>query len=205
MGGVVMGGAAVGGAAANIVSSALAAPFTFGASLLTGVALAAGFDALIRSYFRAEEEKKFRLSEVQVAIEKDRKVCIRLQELLDSLNRTFSSTTSAGATSGAMVRNVSDSLKRTSSFADPSDLPRDITQLVKSSLDRLPGSTSPIVEEIRGILNKLKCPNEAEIKRLVPKRLAKGETLDWQTIARVLEDSFDNGAENSTLPREPAN
>ena len=91
-----------------------------------------------------------------------------------------------------MVRDVSDALKRASLFADPSVLPRDITQLVKSSLDRHRGSTSPIVAEIRSILENLKCPDEAEIKRLVPERLAKGETLDWRTRASVLEDSFDS-------------
>ena len=169
--GAAVGGAAVGGAA---VSAAVVAPFTFGASLMV-TAAGAGISALIGSYLGAEKQKKIRLSEVQVAIEKDRKACIRLQELLDSLNRTFSSTTSAGATPGAMVRNLSDALERTWRFADPSVLPSDITQLVKSSLDRHRGSTSPIVEEIRGILDKLECPDEAEIKRLVPE----DEILDW--------------------------
>ena len=175
------------------VGTALAAPFTFGASLMVA-AVGAGIGALIASasYPSADEEKKIRLAEVQVAIEKDRKACIKLQELLDSLKRTSSSTTSAGATPGAMVRDVSDALKRASLFADPSVLPRDITQLVKSSLDRHRGSTSPIVAEIRGILVNLKCPDEAEIKCLVPESLAKGGTLDWQTRARVLEDSFDS-------------
>lgn len=172
------------------VGAALAAPFAFGASLMVA-AVGAGIGALIAgaSYPRADEEKKIRLAEVQVAIEKDRKACIKLQELLDSLNRTSSSTTSAGATPGAMVRDVSDALKRASLFADPSVLPRDITQLVKSSLDRHRGST---VLEIRSILENLKCPDEAEIKRLVPESLAKGETLDWRTRASVLEDSFDS-------------
>ena len=174
-------GAAVGGAvgsAAVVVTSvgaAIAAPFTFGASLMLPAA-GAGIGALIASYRGTEEQKKFRLSEVQVAIEKDRKACIRLQELLHSLNRTFSSATSAGATPGAKVRYVSDALERLASrFADPSVLPRDITQLVKSSLDRHRGSTSPTVAEIRGILDKLECPDEAEIKRLVPE----DEILDW--------------------------
>ena len=172
------------------VGAALAAPFAFGASLMVA-AVGAGIGALIAgaSYPRADEEKKIRLAEVQVAIEKDRKACIKLQELLDSLNRTSSSTTSAGATPGAMVRDVSDALKRVSLFADPSVLPRDITQLVKSSLDRHRGST---VLEIRSVLENLKCPDEAEIKRLVPESLAKGETLDWRTRASVLEDSFDS-------------
>lgn len=179
-------GAAVGGAvgsAAVVVTSvgaaavgaAIAAPFTFGASLMLPAA-GAGIGALIASYRGTEEQKKFRLSEAQVAIEKDRKACIRLQELLDSLNRTFSSATSAGATPSAKVRYVSDALERLASrFADPSVLPSDITQLVKSSLDRHRGSTSPTVAEIRGILDKLECPDEAEIKRLVPE----DEILDW--------------------------
>ena len=148
----------------------------------------------------AEEERECRqvlLPKVQEAIEKDRNACIRLQELLVFLIRTFSSTTSAGATPGAMVRNVSDALKRASRFADPSVLPRDITQLVMSSLDRLRGSFVrpfhiPIVEEITGILDNLKCPCEAEIEYLVLEILAKGRTLGWGTTARVLEDSFDS-------------
>ena len=171
--GAVVGGA-VGSAAvfvtsvgAAAVGAALAAPFTLGASLMLPVA-GAGIGALIASYRGTEVQKKFGLSEVQVAIEKDRKACIRLQKLLDSLNRTFSSATSAGATPSAMVRYVSDALEhRTSRSADPSVLPRDITQLVKSSLDRHRGSTSPIVEEIREILNNLECPDETEIQRLV--------------------------------------
>ena len=63
---------------------------------------------------------------------------------------------------------------------------------MKSSLDSHRGSTSPTVAEIRGILDNLKCPGEAEIKLLVPESLTKGETLDWRTRARVLEDSFDS-------------
>ena len=194
--GAAVGGAAVGGAA---VSAAIVAPFTFGASLMV-TAAGAGISALIGSYLGAEKQKKIRLSEVQVAIEKDRKACIRLQELFDSLNRTFSSTTSAGATPGAMVRNLSDALERTWRFADPSVLPWDITQLV----DRHRGSTSPIVAEIRGILDNLECPDEAEIKRLVPE----DETLDWQRMRRLLQDYFHsvewNGSKKSTLPHKPA-
>ena len=61
------------------VGAALAAPFAFGASLMVG-AVGAGIGALIAgaSYPRADEEKKIRLAEVQVAIEKDRKACIKL-------------------------------------------------------------------------------------------------------------------------------
>ena len=190
VGGAAVGAAALGATAvgAAAVGAAIAAPFTFGASLMV-TAAGAGIGALIASYRGTEEQKKFGLSEVQVAIEKDRKACIRLQELLDSLNRTFSSATSAGATPSAMVRYVSDALERLASrFADPSVLPSDITQLVKSSLDRHRGSTSPTVAEIRGILDKLECPDEAEIKRLVPE----DEILDWYTRALVVEDSFDS-------------
>ena len=129
----------------------LAAPFTFGASLVA-VAAVGGIGALIG----AEFEKRFRLPNVQRAIDRDRAACTELQRQLISLNRTFTSTASAGA----LIRNVSR-------FANASVLPLDITQLVKSSLDRHHGSTSPIVEEIRGILNNLKCPDETQIQRLV--------------------------------------
>ena len=125
----------------------LAAPFTFGASLVA-VAAVGGIGALIG----AEVEKRLRLPNVQLAIDRDRAACTELQRQLISLNRTFTSTASAGA----LIRNVSR-------FANASVLPLDITQLVKSSLDRHHGSTSPIVEEIREILNNLKCPDEAEI------------------------------------------
>ena len=125
----------------------LAAPFTFGASLVA-VAAVGGIGALIG----AEFEKRFRLPNVQRAIDRDRAACTELQRQLISLNRTFTSTASAGA----LIRNVSR-------FANASVLPLDITQLVKSSLDRHHGSTSPIVEEIREILNNLKCPDETEI------------------------------------------
>ena len=129
----------------------LAAPFTFGASLVAAAAVG-GIGALIG----AEFEKRFRLPNVQRAINRDRRTCRVLQGQLNSLNTTFTSTTSAGA----MIRNVSR-------FADASVLPWDITQLVKSSLDRHHGSTLPIVEEIREILNNLECPDETEIQRLV--------------------------------------
>ena len=129
----------------------LAAPFTFGASLVAAAAVG-GIGALIG----AEVEKRFRLPFVQLAIERDRTACIELQRKLISLNRTFTSTASAGA----LIRNVSH-------FANASGLPWDISELVKSSLDRHHGSTSPIVREIRRILNNLKCPDETEIERLV--------------------------------------
>ena len=125
----------------------LAAPFTFGASLVA-VAAVGGIGALIG----AEVEKRLRLPNVQLAIDRDRAACTELQRQLISLNRTFTSTASAGA----LIRNVSR-------FANASVLPLDITQLVKSSLDRHHGSTSPIVEEIREILNNLECPDETEI------------------------------------------
>ena len=140
--GFVMGAGAV---------AVLAAPFTFGASLVAAAAVG-GIGALIG----AEVEKRLRLPNVQLAIDRDRAACTELQRQLISLNRTFTSTASAGA----LIRNVSR-------FANASVLPLDISRLVKSSLDRHHGSTSPIVEEIRRILNNLECPDETEIQRLV--------------------------------------
>ena len=158
-----------------------------------GAAIAApGIGAQIAWYLGTEEEKTFRLSEVQVAIEKDRKACIRLKELQDSYNRTLVSTFGVWGHTPLL-------------FANPSVLPRDITQLVKSSLDRHRGSTSPVVEEIRGILDNLKCPDEAMIKSLV----LEDRTRDLLMMELVLEDSFDSvewkGSENSTLLHKPAN
>lgn len=151
--------------AASAVVGGLAAPFTFGVSLMAAAA-GAGLGALIGGstwYRSAEEGKILMIVSVQRAIDTDHRACVELQEQLDSLKETFTSTTSAGA----MIRNVSDALTRASRFADASVLPRDIIQLVKSSLDRNQGSTAPIVEEIRSIINNLKCPDETEIQRLV--------------------------------------
>ena len=142
--GFVMGAGAV---------AVLAAPFTFGASLVAAAAVG-GIGAAIGG----QVEKTFRLPMVQRAIDRDRAACTELQRKLISLNRTFTSTSTTSA--DALIRNVSR-------FADASVLPWDISQLVKSSLDRHHGSTSPIVEEIRGILNNLKCPDETQIQRLV--------------------------------------
>ena len=142
------------------VGGILAAPFTFGTSLVI-TAAGAGLGAVSRagnSNLSAEEERRFRLAEVQGTINSDRRACEELREQLDSLKRTFTSTSSAGATTGAMVRNVADAFTRASRFADSSVLPRDITQLVNSF---------PNAEEIRSILNNLKCPDETEIQRLV--------------------------------------
>ena len=151
--------------AASAVVGGLAAPFTFGASLMAAAA-GAGIGALVGGstwYRSAEERKIFMIVRVQRAIDTDCRACVELQEQLDSLKETFTSTTSEGA----MIRNVSDALTRASRFADASVLPRDIIELVTSSLDRNQGSTAPIVEEIRSILNNLKCPDETEIQRLV--------------------------------------
>ena len=150
--------------AASAVVGGLAAPFTFGASLMAAAA-GAGLGALIGGstwYRSAEEGKILMIVSVQRAIDTDHRACVELQEQLDSLKETFTSTSA-----GAMIRNVSDALTRASRFADASVLPRDIIQLVNSSLDRNQGSTAPIVEEIRDILNNLKCPEETEIQRLV--------------------------------------
>lgn len=152
-----------------VVGGILAAPFTFGTSLgitAAGVGLGAAGGGLSAVFgagnwnLSAEEEQRFRLAEVQGTINSDRRACEELREQLDSLKRTFTSTStiSAGATTGALVRNVADAFTRASRFADSSVLPRDITQLVKSS---------PYAAEIRSILNNLKCPDGTEIQRLV--------------------------------------
>ena len=133
----------------------LAAPFTIGASLVA-VAAVGGIGAVIGG----EVEKRFRLPVVQWTIDRDRTACRELQRKLISLNRTFTSTSTSTTSADALIRNVSR-------FADASVLPWDISQLVKSSLDRHHGSISPIVEEIRGILNNLKCPDETQIQRLM--------------------------------------
>ena len=143
-------GTIVGGVMGVGAGAVLAAPLTFGASLVAAAAMA-GIGALVGT----QVDRRFRLSSLQLAIDTDRRHCRELQRQLISLNRTFTSTTSADA----LIRKVSH-------FADASVLPLDITQLVKSSLDRH-RSTAPIVEEIRGILNNLKCPDETEIQRLV--------------------------------------
>ena len=147
----IMTGTVIGTVIGAVVGAALGAPL---AGAVIGAMIGAG-----KSHLSAEEEETLRLAEVQVAIEKDRTACAELQGQLNSLKRTF--------TSYFMVRNVANALTRASRFADSSILPSDITQLVKSSLDRHHRSTSPIVQEIRGILNNLKCPDETEIQRLV--------------------------------------
>lgn len=153
-------GMVAGAAVGAVVGGILAAPFTFGTSLgitAAGGGLGAVFGAGNWN-LSAEEERRFRLAEVQGTINSDRRACEELRKQLDSLKRTFTSTTSAGAITGALVSNVADAFTRASRFADSSVLPRDITQLVKSS---------PNAEEIRSILNNLKCPDETEIQRLV--------------------------------------
>ena len=171
----------------------LAAPFTSGASLM-GAAAEGGSGAAIgagMSYLSAEDEEKLGLARVQAAIDEDLVACARLKVQLDIIDKTFTSSTeifaSAGATVGAMVRTeVFVAVQRASRFADCSVLPRDITQLVTTSLDRHRGSTSAIVDEISGILSNLKCPDETEIQRLVPESL-----IDWWKICwKLKQDEF---------------
>ena len=165
-------------AAVGFVLGAVAAPFTFGASLI-GVGAAAGLGIIgaaigaLAPYFSAEVEKNLGLAELQAAIDMDRKACTELQLQLESMKGTLtSSSTSSGAAAGTMVRNLSDALTRASRFVDSSLLPEDITQLLKSSLDRHHGSTSAIVQEIRGIVRNLKCPDETDIQLLVESFIA---------------------------------
>ena len=72
---------------------------------------------------------------------------------------------------------MSDVLTRASRFADSSVLPTDITQLVKSSLNRNRGSTSPIVQEIMGILTNLSCLDETEMQLLVESFIAEAKHM----------------------------
>ena len=142
--------------AATTTLGVLAAPFTLGASLAMAAA-GAGVGAAIgvgASYLSAEVEEILKLAMVQVAIDMDRSAYAELQGRLDSLKSTFTSSMVGAA--------VSDVLTRASRFADSSVLPTDITQFVKSSLNRNGGLTSPIVQEIIGILNNLNCPDETD-------------------------------------------
>ena len=79
-------------------------------------------------------------------------------------------TTSAVATAGAFARSAAPAgpAAQVAGFVISAALiPLDITLLVKSSLELHRGSTSSAVEEIRQIINDLKCPDEEEIKGLV--------------------------------------
>ena len=153
--------------AASAAMVGLVAYVTFGSS--ASLMAAAGIGALIEgsTWYRSNEEILM-IVRVQRAIDTDRRACVELQEQLDFLEATFTSTST-----GAMIGNVSYALTRASRFADALVLPRDIIQLVNSSLDRNQGSTAPIVEEIRCILNNLKCPDETEIQRLVSRVVIK--------------------------------
>ncbi|XP_044171902.1 uncharacterized protein LOC122956302 isoform X2 [Acropora millepora] len=79
--------------------------------------------------------------------------------------------TSAVATAGAVARGAALAGTRAAyvagSVAGVALIPLDITLLVKSSLELHRGSTSSAVEEIRQIINDLKCPDVEEIKGLV--------------------------------------
>ena len=166
---------------ASAALGALAAPFTLGTSLLVaaagaGVGAAIGFGA---SYLSAEAEEKLKLGMVQGAIDMDRSAYANLQRRLDFLKETFTSSTKISTSDEAPTVGaaVSDVLTRATRFADSSVLPRNITQLVKSSLDRNNGSTSPIVQEIIGILNNLNCPDETKIPFLVERFIAEAKFL----------------------------
>lgn len=158
----------------------LAAPFTFGTSLVVVAAAGAGAGAAIgfgASYLSAEAEEKLKLGMVQGAIDMDRGAYAVLQLRLDFLKGTFTSSTKISTSDEAPTLDaaVSDVLTRATRFADSSVLPRNITQLVKSSLDRNRGSTSPIVQEIMGILNNLNCRDETEMPSLVESFIAEAK------------------------------
>ena len=110
---------------------ALAAPFTFGTSLVVaaagaGVGAAIGFGA---SYLSAEAEEKLKLGMVQGAIDMDRSAYADLQRRLDFVKETFTSSTKISTSDEAPTLGaaVSDVLTRATRFADSSVLPRSIT------------------------------------------------------------------------------
>ena len=97
-----------------------------------------------------------------------------------TVSATATITTSAVATAGALARSATaGNLARSAALAgipaaqvagfvlSAALIPLDITLLVKSSLELHRGSTSSAVEEIRQIINDLKCPDVEEIKGLV--------------------------------------
>ena len=97
-----------------------------------------------------------------------------------SSERSVPITTSAVATAGAFARSATagDFARSAALAGQPAAqvagfvisaalIPLDITLLVKSALKLHRGSTSSAVEEIRQIINDLKCPDEEEIKGLV--------------------------------------
>ena len=49
---------------------------------------------------------------------------------------------------------------------------------MKSSSNRNRGSTSPIVQEIMGILNNLNCPDETEMQLLVESFIAEAKYVE---------------------------
>ena len=100
------------------------------------------------------------------------------EERVDIGARFFRAVTSAAtisasvfATAGAVARSAAVAGTRAAHIAgsvvSAALLPLDITLLVKSSLELHRGSTSKAVEDIRGILNELECPNEEDIQGLV--------------------------------------
>ena len=97
-----------------------------------------------------------------------------------TVSATATITTSAVATAGAFARSATagDFARSAALVGQPVVqvagciisavlIPLDVTLLVKSSLKLHRGSTSSAVEEIRQIINDLKCPDVEEIKGLV--------------------------------------
>ena len=95
-------------------------------------------------------------------------------------------TTSAAATAGGFARSAAlagPPAARVAGFVISAALiPLDITLLVKSSLELHRGSTSSAVEEIRQIINDLKCPDVEEIKGLVESFIDEKFTEAYNTI-----------------------
>ena len=141
------------------------------------------------------------------------------EERVDIGARFFRAVTS-GATISASVVSAAGAVARSAAVAgahaasiasvlvSAALIPLDITLLVKSSLELHRGSTSKAVEDIRGILNQLECPNEEEIRGLVESFINEkfteaynpGRITSWiamkQERARMMmteEEHFDDG------------
>ena len=121
-------------------------------------------------------------------------------------------TTSAVATAGAVAHGAA--LAGTcaayvaGSVAGAVLIPLDITLLVKSSLELHRGSTSLAVEEIRQIINDLKCPDVEEIKGLVDSFIDEKFTESYNKMDDETNDDnnyeiqTENGKERQETDRE---
>ena len=117
-------------------------------------------------------------------------------------------TTSAVATAGAVARSAAlagtCAAHIAGSVISVALIPLDITLLVKSSLELHRGSTSSAVEEIRKIINDLKCPDVEEIKGLVDSFIDEKLTEAYNKMDDETNDdnNYETQIENSEQRRE---